>query len=174
MLMKVLSGRKVFTFILLLTGVFFLSGVSFAQSGEPKLELKTAAEKEVKVKKDGKVETKRIPVEKANPGDVVVYTITYSNTGKGSLVDAVIINPVPQGVVYMLDSAEGKDAEIKASIDNGRSWQKPPATVLMKNADGTETAKPAGAERYTHLQWTVKKPLAPGQSGRVSFKVNVK
>ena len=172
--MKVLSGRKVCTFIILLTGVFFLAGVSYAQQGTPKLELKTAAEKEMKVKKDGKVETKRLPVEKANPGDVVVYTITYGNTGKGPLVDAVIVNPVPQGVVYLLESAEGKDTEIKASIDNGRTWQKPPVTVLMKNPAGAETAKPAGAERYTHLQWTVKKPLAPGQSGRVSFKVKVK
>lgn len=172
--MKVLSGRKVFTFIVFLTGVFFLAGVSFAQQGAPKLELKTTAEKEMKVKKDGKVETQRIPVEKASPGDVVVYTITYSNAGKGPVLDAVIVNPVPQGVVYILDSAEGKDTEIKASIDNGRSWQKPPVTVLMKNPDGTETAKPAGAELYTHLQWTVKKPVAPGQSGRISFKVKVK
>lgn len=172
--MKVLSGRKVFTFTLLLAGVFLLAGIAFAQPGEPKLELKTTAEKEVKVSKDGKVETKRIPVEKANPGDVVVYTITYGNTGKGILTDAVIVNPVPQGVVYIKDSAEGKDTEIKASIDNGRSWQRPPATVLMKNPDGTESAKPAAAEQYTHLQWTVKKSVAPGQSGRVSFKVKVK
>jgi uncharacterized repeat protein (TIGR01451 family) len=172
--MKVLSGRKVFTFIIFLTAVFFMTGVSYAQQGTPKLELKTVAEKEMKVKKDGKVETKRLPADRANPGDVVVYTITYSNAGKGPVLDAVIINPIPKGVSYIIDSAEGKDTEIIYSIDGGASWLKPPVMMQIRKPDGSLENKAVPAERYTHVKWMIKKPVAPGQSGRVSFKVTVK
>jgi uncharacterized repeat protein (TIGR01451 family) len=161
-------------------GIFFLAFIFFLHTGvalaaqEPRLELKTTVAKEVKVKKDGKWVVQTIPVEKTTPGDILVYTITYLNSGKSPAVEAEIVDPIPKGLAIIPESAEGKDTEIKASLDNGRSWQKLPATVLIKNQDGTLSAKPAPADRYTHVKWTVKNPVQPGQSGRVSFKVTVK
>lgn len=172
--MKIWGSRKVLVFIFFLTGFFFLAGFAQAQQGNTKLDLKTTAEKEIKVKKDGKVTTTRVPVDKAHPGDVVVYTITYTNIGKGPVVDAVIVDPLAGGVRYIENTAEGKDSEIKFSVDNGQTWQTYPVMMLFKKPDGSMEKKPAAADRYTHIKWMIKKPVAPGQSGRVSFKVTVK
>jgi len=174
MRMKGLWGRRILAGMACLAGVFFLAGVSCAQPASAELALKTTAEKEITVTRQGKPTTKRIPLDKANPKDVVVYTITYENTGKGPLLDAVIVDPIPQGVAYVLDSAEGKDAEITCSIDGGRSWLKPPVMMEFRKPDGTIEKKPAPPERYTHIRWAIKKPVAPGQSGKVSFKATVK
>jgi uncharacterized repeat protein (TIGR01451 family) len=172
--MKVLWSRKILMSIVLMTSIFFLAGVSYAQQQNTKLDLKTTAEKEVRVRKEGKVTTKRIPIDKASPGDVVVYTITYSNVGKGSVLDAVIVDPIPKGVRYIADTAEGRDAEIMYSTDNGRTWQTPPIETQIRKPDGSLEKKPVSVERYTHIKWMIKKPVASGQSGRVSFKVTVK
>jgi uncharacterized repeat protein (TIGR01451 family) len=172
--MKVLRRRQFLNFIILLTGIFFLAVIAQAQQENTKLDLKTTAEKEIRVKKEGKVTTKRIPLDKASPGDVVVYTITYSNVGKGPVLDAAIIDPVPQGVRYMTNTAEGKDAEIMYSIDNGRTWQTPPIETQIRKPDGSLEKKTVSLDRYTHIKWIIKKPVASGQSGRVSFKVTVK
>lgn len=157
-----------------LSAVFLLAGVALAQPGSPKLVLKTAAEKEVQVKKDGKIQVTRVPADRAHPGDVVVYTITYENAGKGPVLDAEIVDPIPQGVVYLLNSAEGKDAEITCSIDGGRTWLKPPVMMQVRKPDGSLESQPAPPERYTHIRWLIKKSVAPGQTGKVSFKVTVK
>jgi uncharacterized repeat protein (TIGR01451 family) len=172
--MKVLWNPIVLVLTLFLTGFFFTAGVSQAQQGNTKLDLKTTAEKEVMVKEEGKGTTTRAPVDKAHPGDVVVYAINYSNTGKGPVLDAVIVNPLPGGVRYIADTAEGKDAEIVFSVDNGQTWHAYPVMMTLKQPDGSMEKKPAAADSYTHIKWTIKKPVAPGQSGQVSFKVTVK
>lgn len=171
--MKIFKNRYFLIFIFLLTGIFLLAVVSHAQQENTKLDLKTTAEKEVKVKQSGKTITKRMPLDKASPGDVVVYTIIYSNVGKGPVLDAVIVDPIPKGVRYIADTAEGKDAEVVYSTDNGRTWQSSPVTQ-MKKPDGSLEKKPVSTERYTHIKWMIKKPVASGQYGRVSFKVTVK
>lgn len=172
--MKVLWRRQCLIFIILLTGIFFLAVIAQAQQEGAKLDLKTTAEKEVKVKQGGKITTKRIPLDKASPGDVVIYTITYNNVGKGPVLDAVIVDPIPRGVRYIADTAEGKDAEIVYSTDNGRTWQTPPIEMQIKKPNGSLEKKTVSADRYTHIKWMIKKPVAAGQSGRVSFKVTVK
>lgn len=172
--MKILRSRKILVLSFVLTGFFFLAGVSQSQQSSAKLDLKTTAEKEIKVTKDGKSTTKRIPLDKANPGSIVVYTITYSNVGKGPILDAKIVDPIPSGVRYIADTAEGKDAEILVSIDNGRTWQVPPVMIEFRKPDGSLEKKPAPPDMYTHIKWAIKKPVAPGQSGQVSFKVTVK
>lgn len=174
MRMRVLSNQKVFVLTLFLTGFFFLAGVSYAQQESGKLDLKTTGQKEIKVKQEGTETIKRIPLDKVNLGDTVVYTITYSNVGKDPLKNAVITDPIPQGVRYIENTAEGKDAEITCSIDNGLTWQKPPAMTEFKKPDGTLEKKKAPLDRYTHIKWAIRKPVMPGEAGQVSFKVTVK
>jgi uncharacterized repeat protein (TIGR01451 family) len=174
MRMKVFWNRNISVLTLFLTGFLFLAGASQAQQGNAKLDLKTTAEKEVMAKEDGKVTTTRVPVDNAHPGDVVVYTISYSNTGKGPVLNATITDPLPSGVRYVADTAEGKDAEITFSVDNGQTWHAYPVMVTFKKPDGSMETKPAAADSYTHIKWTIKKPVAPGQSGQVRFKVTVK
>lgn len=165
--------RKMFVFILFLTGLLLLGSGDLLAKQQPKLELKTTAEKEVKVKKQGKWVLERRPADKAAPGDVVVYTITYTNRGTGTMTDAVIVNPVPNGMRVNPESAAGKDAAVTCSIDNGHSYHPPPIMVPMKKPDGSLESNPAPLDRYTHIRWLIKRPVQPGESGQVSFKATV-
>jgi len=159
--------------VLCITGLFFMAAAVEAQQA-PRLDLKTTVQKEVKIKKQGKWVVETVPVEKTGPGDVLVYAIAYQNAGKAPATDARIVNPVPKGAVLIPESVRGKDAEAACSIDNGATWHKPPVMIRIKNRAGVEEEKPAPSERYTHVQWVIKKPVAPGQSGQVYFKTTVK
>lgn len=166
--------RKIAIGLLPIVFIFFLQiDISLAQQG-PQLDLKTTVAKEVKVKKAGKTVVDRIPVQKTARGDILVYTITYFNTGKTPAMNAEIVDPLAPEVIIIPDSVEGKDTEINASIDNGRTWQKLPVMMEFKKPDGTTEVKAVPPERYSHIKWIVKKPIQPGQSGKVSFKVKVK
>lgn len=157
-----------------LFGFFLLFSGNLQAQQEPKLDLKTTIEKEVKVKKQGKWVIETQAVDKTAPGDVLVFTITYTNAGKSPLTDAVVVNPVPKGVAVNPQSAEGKDTEVTGSIDNSRSFHALPVMVKLKKPDGSLESKPAPPESYTHIRWGIKKPVQAGQSGQVSFKATVK
>jgi uncharacterized repeat protein (TIGR01451 family) len=158
----------------LLAGVFCLSAALAGAQQEPRLTLNSQVEKEVKAQRGGKWVTERIPVDKTAPGDILVYTINYQNAGTNAAKDAAIVDPLPAGVVYLPNSAEGQETEITCSIDGGRSWHNPPVMVQIKKPDGTQESKAAAPEQYTHIRWVIKKPIPPGQSGQVQFKVTVK
>ena len=172
--MSSVERQRVGVVVLFMAGIFFvLSGTALAQQA-PRLDLKTTVQKEVKVKKQGKWALETIPVEKTGPGDVLVYTIAYLNAGKTPAHEARIENPVPRGAVLIPESPAGVDADVTCSIDHGRTWYKPPVMVQVKNPAGKEVVQPAPVERYTHIRWVIKKPVLPGQSGRVSFKATVR
>ena len=156
--------------------VIFITGslVLFAQEISPKLTLTTKAQKEIVVKENGKQLVKRVSAETVKKGDILVYTITYKNEGNAPCQSASIVNPVPAGTVYILNSAAGKDCEITYSIDGGKYFQKPPVKYIVKKHDGTTEEKTAGPEMYTHIMWTVKKLIPAGFSGEVEFKVQIK
>jgi len=166
--------KLILIYIVFFAGIFFFcAGVSPAQQ-EPVLDLKTTVQKEVRTKKNGKWVMERMPVEETMKGDILVFTINYINQGKTDIVDVGIVNPIPQGVVYIPESAEGQNAEITCSIDNAGSWHKPPIMTRVKKPDGKEEIRPVPADQYTHIRWVIKKPILPGLTGRVSFKATVK
>ena len=168
---KLERERYLFFGVLLL--LFCFPWAASAQD-QPRIALSTGAQKEVTVEKDGKRVTERIPLDKASPGDKIVYTITYRNAGTTIANDVLINDSIPAGTIYLLNSAEGKDAEITFSIDGGRTYSKPPIKYMVKNPDGTRKEGEAPAEVYTHIKWVIGKAVSPGASGQVSFKVGVK
>jgi len=166
--------RKSLILLCFLTGIVFFGSADAQAQQETKLDLKTTVEKELKVKKQGKTVLEKVPAENSSPGDQLVYTITYTNAGKGAVVDATIVNPIPRGVTVDPMGIEGTDANVTCSIDSGRSFHAPPVMVKIKKPDGSLESKPAPPESYTHIRWIIKKPLAPGQTGQVNFKATVK
>ena len=161
--------------VFILTAAVLSMGLTaLAQDTSPKLSLKITSEKEVRSVKDGKEVVARVPATAFKNGDVVVYTITYKNEGASDAKDAEIQDPVPEGTVYIIGSAEGKAAEILFSIDGGGSFHKAPVKQAVKKADGSVEEMDAPAEMYTAVKWSIKKNVAPGVSGKVSFKVRVK
>ena len=138
------------------------------------IELTTVAEVEETVQNEkGAKEVKRMEASKAkvSPGDVVFFTTTYVNAGKQPATNVVITNPVPEHMVYVDQSAGGKDAKIDFSIDGGKTY----ATAdKLKITDKEGRVRPALGKDYTHVRWVVSASVAPGAKGTVGFRARVK
>lgn len=160
--------------LLVALGMVFLPALALAKE-KPNLVLKLKAEKEVVVKDEkGKARTEWQEVKSFEPGDLLRYTVTYTNAGATEARDAVIVDPVPMGTSYVSNSAEGKNAEITFSLD-GKTFQSPPMLKYrVKPPGGPEQEFSATPEMYTHIRWKIVKPVPPGGSGSVSFKIKVK
>lgn len=100
------------------------------------------------------------------PGDRVVFVLTYRNAGTQPATGFVINNPLPAAVSY--ESSEG--AQPAVSVDGGRSWGQ---LAALKIAQPDGTVRPATPADVTHLRWTFA-AIAPGQSGKLSFRGVVK
>jgi uncharacterized repeat protein (TIGR01451 family) len=136
--------------------------------------LKSVAEVEVTEKNDkGEKVVKRVDVEKATkaPGDTVVFTTTYTNTGQQPATGVVITNPIDEHMTYVDRSATGDNTRIEFSMDGGKTYNTP-EKLTIKSAQGL--VRPARAEEYTHIRWTLTKPLSAGSTGSVSFKAKIK
>jgi len=156
--------------LILLTLFMFSSGVVWAK---PQIKLSMTSEKEVTVKQDGKNIVKRMPASKIEPGQVLIFTIKYSNTGDEKATNVVINNPIPKQTVYEVGSAKGGN-EITFSIDNGKNFKRPSMlTYELTGQDGKKIRKKASPEQYTHVRWLIS-ALPPGSSGEVSYRVRVK
>jgi uncharacterized repeat protein (TIGR01451 family) len=159
--------------LVLFLGLFPVSG-AWAQKQSPQLTLDISVHKEVIVLKDGKRVIEHVSVDKTRRDDTLVYTITYTNAGETAAQDAAVVDPVPEGALYVLGSASGPGAQVLCSINGGFSYHEPPVKYTIKGPGGTLEEKEAPAEMYTHIKWIIKKRLQPGASGRLSFKVKVK
>ncbi|UFS71878.1 hypothetical protein LPW11_06705 [Geomonas sp. RF6] len=144
-----------------------IGSVSFAEN---QINLVSRTQKEVTVVKDGKKEVKLVPAQNVVPGDVVLFTNHYQNSGKIPAENAVISNPVPKHMVYLDGSAFGEGAEITFSIDKGKTFDTP--GKLVKTEKGKK--RTARAEEYTHIRWTFKNPIPPGKEGDVGFRARLK
>lgn len=113
-------------------------------------------------------------MEVTKPDDILVYTISYSNTRESALQNASVVDPIPEGAEYILGSAEGRNTNITYSIDDGRSYTSPPVKYTILNPDGSREEKIATPDMYTHIKWNFNRPLSPGQSGLLKFKVLIK
>jgi len=145
-----------------------------ARAQQKGVELTQVVEKEVVQKNaDNKTEVLRTPIAKANilPGDVVVYTFSYENKGDKPGTNVAVKNAVPEHMVYVDGSAEGKGARIEFSVDNGKTYA--PAGKLKVRLDGGKE-RPAAAADYNFIRWVLEKPIAKGAKGSVSFKAKVK
>ena len=139
------------------------------------ITIDTIIEKQVITISDGTKEIRFTPTGSAVPGDVLRFTLSYSNVGDSTATDAVIDNPIPPNTSHLADTATSEGVEeLLFSIDNGASYNKPELlTRKIKNADGSFETKIAPSEEYTHIRWQLP-PLPAGATGRVSFNVLVK
>ena len=132
----------------------------------------TSAKQEI-ITKDGKKFSRTVPATKFVPGDTIVYFINYTNKGKEPATNAVIDDPIPQGTIFVPNSTTGTGAEITYSIDGGKTYKKPTLLFYDVEQGGKKEQRVASPDQYTHIRWTIPS-IAPGASGRVSFKVRVK
>jgi len=140
---------------------------------QPKVSISIKAEKEVTVTSKGKQVKKKIATKGVQPGEEIIYTLTYSNSGTEAAKDVLISDPIPEGTAYIPGSAS-EAGELTFSIDKGKTFKKPTLlTYEIRDGSGKAQKKVAAPEEYTDIRWTI--PSVPaGGKGSVSFRVKVK
>ena len=162
------TNFKLFFSMMILTALF--SSNAFAEDGSIVLTNKVFKQV-IKKDKDGNTTYDYIEPKTALPGDVMMYTISFENIGSNPAEGIVINDPIPNNSKYRMDSAVGKNTTITFSIDGGKNFGNPD-DLVVKDKNGKEwKAKP---ESYTHIRWVYNKPFAPGETGEVSFKTQIK
>ena len=163
---------KQFSFTILILA-FLMLGAANALLAQDKgiIDLRMVAEVEVKVTNDnGEIEIQRTPAARVIPGDEVIYTIYYSNTGSKSAEEVVIVNPIPEHMIYSANSAFGNSTIVMYSVDNGKTFA---AAKELMVVDKTGKKRPARESDYTHIRWAMAEPLEAGANGSVGFKAQL-
>ncbi len=156
------------SFILL--ALFLTSLVATAQEAGT-IQIQTSADVEIiETDASGETVTRLEPASKVVPGDIVIYTVSFSNTGSEPAENVVITNPVPRHMEYVDGTAFGPGADISFSIDGGQSWGTP-GELVVTAADGSE--RPALASDYTDIRWILRNELQPGAQGFARFRTRL-
>jgi len=153
-----------FTLCLLLLPTLSLAaaGISFNSSAEVERQMYDG---------DGKPELVREQAILLEPGEVAIYTNSFTNNTPEAASDLVINNPIPANTEYLAGSATESGYELTFSIDGGKTFA--PAAQLTV-ADGKGGEVPIDPKEYTNIRWKLLTPLQPGESGMVEFRVRVK
>jgi uncharacterized repeat protein (TIGR01451 family) len=108
------------------------------------------------------------------PGDVLEYRLVFTNTTEGEVRNVVFSNPLPGGLVYVLESASSdrQAVAVEFSIDGAESWSARPTIEVLDEA-GNRVRRPAPPERYTHVRWTLTGGVAPGARVQASYRTLV-
>ncbi|MBD2249432.1 hypothetical protein [Nostoc sp. FACHB-888] len=157
------------------------SGSAIAQNTQAKgqVQLRLDAQKQVMQKDEqGKEKVTWQPLQgKAvvQRGDVLRYTVSGENRGDRPVKNLTINQPIPQGMVYKLKSANvnvNKGAKITYSIDGGRSFVENP-TVKVTLPNGKVESRPAPATAYTHIRLGFGESIAAKTTVKGTYEVQV-
>lgn len=105
-----------------------------------------------------------VPATRLSQGQVVYYTVRITNPTPIFANKVQVSQMIPANTTYLDGSAGGPGAEIEFSIDGGQSFAR---AQDLKLADGVTRAPP---ERYTHIRWRLRNPLAPGAVALARFR----
>ena len=159
---------KLITRALLITSLLLSATTARAQQG--KIELKTVVEKEQRTTNaDGESIVQLVPAEKVVPGDVVIYTVTYTNVADQAVEKVVITNPIGESLEYVADSAFGPGAKVSFSVDGGNAFDELDALTVERNGERVA----ATSADLTHIRWTLDGELAPGSQGFARFRARL-
>lgn len=88
-------------------------------------------------------------------GDVLRYTLAFSNVVGRPIRGVELKNPIPAGLQFVAGSAKvtRADARVEFSADGGRTFSPAPTETVVE--DGREVRRAVPAERYTHVRWLV-------------------
>jgi uncharacterized repeat protein (TIGR01451 family) len=107
-----------------------------------------------------------VPATLLSQGQVVYYTVRIQNPTPAYLSDVSVTQRIPANTAYLPGSAAAPAAEVAFSVDGAQSFVR--EGELSMNAEGS--AQPAAPERYTHIRWTLRHPLAPGAVALARFR----
>lgn len=107
------------------------------------------------------------------PGDVIRYSLVFTNTQADAVRNVVFSNPVPEGLRYVERSAQAgaADVAITFSIDGGQTFSAEPMIEVVEN--GERRNVPAPAAMYTHVRWTIGGWVQPGAQVTAEFRAEL-
>jgi uncharacterized repeat protein (TIGR01451 family) len=111
--------------------------------------------------------------DRARPGDVVRYRLTFTNITRAPVRGVTLANPLAAGMRFVGGSAQAdrNDARLEYSADGGRTFSAQPMEEVV--VDGQRVQRAVPAERYTHVRWTVDGSVAPGATVVAEFEARV-
>jgi hypothetical protein len=98
-------------------------------------------------------------------GDSLVFVLRYRNDGITPVSDFAVTNPVPQSVRIK------PRPDMQVSVDGGRNWGRLDALQVRTPLGGTRRAV---ADDVTHIRWTVRAPVSPGNGGQIAYRGTVR
>ncbi len=112
------------------------------------------------VTEDGKARKVLAAPEGVVPGDRLLFTTSYENSGGEPVENFVVTNPLPAAIRL----AEA-DAAFQVSVDGGVTFGDLSA---IKIEDAEAGARAAEARDVTHIRWTLER-LDPGAQGNLNY-----
>ena len=108
------------------------------------------------------------------PGDTVRYRLLFTNVSTGAVHGIVLDNPIPKGLRYQQGSAKAdrSDVAVLFSIDGGSTYSASP--TIDVDVDGKREQRPAPADMYTHVRWTVRGEVPKGAQIHAEYDVQAK
>jgi uncharacterized repeat protein (TIGR01451 family) len=112
-------------------------------------------------------------VKELMPGDVVRYRLTFTNVTPHAVKSVVFDNPLPAGLRYQGGTAasDREQVMIQYSIDGGKSYSAQP--MIEVEVDGKRVQRPAPADTYTHIRWSVQGSVLPGAVVHAEFRAQL-
>ena len=151
--------------LLIACALVSLCGVAFAQKSNEPLKVVMSASKIVA---SNGSETRQ-SAQKVKPGDIVEYTVDYTNQSSSPLRDVRGVLPIPAGMTY--ENGTASPAKFWASTD-GKNFSPAPLKRLQKNANGTQTEVLVPVSEYRVLRWEIGE-IAPKSTVTVRARVKV-
>ena len=137
-----------------------------APAAEEAVEVETELVAEVRESADlgGERESYRfVPATTLAQGQVIYYTLRIRNPEPIFAARVAVTQRIPVNTAYVAGSAAGPGAEIFFSIDGGQTFAPAARLIDVK-------AQPLPPERYTHIRWQLRNPLAPGAVALARFR----
>jgi uncharacterized repeat protein (TIGR01451 family) len=112
---------------------------------------------------DGRETYRFVPATLLSQGQVIYYTVRIQNPSPAYMSDVSVTQRIPANTAYIPGSAAAPAAEVAFSVDGAQSFVRE-ADLNLKSEGG------AAPERYTHIRWTLRHPLAPGAVALARFR----
>jgi uncharacterized repeat protein (TIGR01451 family) len=122
-------------------------------TGSDLLETEITVEKLVPADPPARPAARFVPASRLEAGDEVHYTIRLRNPGKNPVTSAQVTKRMPFGMHYLVGSATGPACDIEFSTDGGKTF----------------AARPEEGD-YTHVRWTMLRPLPPQSTALLRFR----
>lgn len=169
--MNFLNIKKVIRFAMLFA--MLTSFTTLAQAQGPLESLLKVFEVRQVSTADG-IEEALVEVDQAEPGSILEYVLTYTNTGDQALSGFVVKNPVPANTSYLTGSdTSSAGSSFTVSIDFGATYESEPVTRIVKDANGDDKEIVIPPNQYNSIRWVVDESLEAGSAMTMKYRVSI-